>query len=754
MSEDFRDSMDRPILGDERRPMLTGTIAPDAMDEAAANNRTSVRDLWRTLVRRRNVFFAILLAFPLLVTWCTLIIPRSYTTVAKLMTGPAGQPQAQPQSELPMLNELMLGFGTQTAESYVELLQERPVAEGVVQQLHLNISPNDLLKHIEAVPVINTSIINLKATWSDPVTAAQIANTTAAVFVDRERELVAREAISAMTYIGQQLPRARDKMVQAAQALATFQSQHGIADIAGQTKTQIEGLAALDAQLSKAQTDAGQAQAQLRSVQSVLESTPPTLIGNKNIASNPVVDQLRSQLAQVDVQLKAAQTQYTDKYPAVIALKEQKQELERRIATLPQTVNSANQVIPNPVYQQFRAEEGTLQGQIAAANALAAGLRKQRTEMEARMRTIPAEQMQYTELARRAKSTEDIYNALQQKYNEASISKDVAISDVSIVAPATATSYSVMPNLKLNVLVSIVIGLFLAFVGVALVELFDASLKGDEREVEETYHLPVLATVPKIGEAKRAEALPRGTVQVLPAAAQGENGDARGGWLRAMWIESFVRLVANLRYSTTKQLRTIAVTSPSSSDGKSIVALNAAIAMAEFQPRVLLVDTDLRRPSLHTALGIDDPRPGVTDFLVGRATLQSAIRTTRHAGLDFLGCGTTSPNPSKLLQGESFQDLLQEAAANYSLVIFDTPPMGAIYDAGLVGARVDGTVIVASQNQTNSHAIRRVIRELSRMRGVNLLGLVMNRVTPTRATQADYMDYLGNTGTDPAVLAP
>ncbi|MGH7684442.1 MAG: polysaccharide biosynthesis tyrosine autokinase, partial [Vulcanimicrobiaceae bacterium] len=439
--------------------------------------------------------------------------------------------------------------------------------------------------------------------------------------------------------------------------------------------------------------------------------------------------------------------------PAVIALKEQKQELERRINALPQTVNSANQVIPNPVYQQFRAEAGTLQGQIAAANALASGLRQQRKDMETRMRSIPGEQMEYTELARRAKSTEDIFDALQKKYNEAAISKDVAISDVSIVAPASPMSYSVTPDLKLNVMVSIIIGLFLALLGVALVEVFDASLKGDEREVEESYHLPVLATVPRIGETKRSESLPKGTVQVLPpSASEAENSDAKVGWLRAMWIESFVRLVANLRYSTTQQLRTIAVTSPSANDGKSIVALNAAIAMAEFQPRVLLVDTDLRRPSLHTALGIDDARPGVTDVLVGRATLQSAIRATRHAGLDFLGCGTTSPNPSKLLQGDSFQDLLQEAAANYSMVIFDTPPMGAIYDAGLIGARVDGTVIVASQNQTNSHAIRRIIRELSRMRGVNLLGLVMNRVTPSRATQSDYMDYLAKTGTDPAVL--
>ena len=100
--------MDRSILGAESRPMLTGTVAPDAMDDAAANNRTTIRDLWRTLVRRRNVFFAILIAFPLLVTWCTLIIPRNYTTVAKLMTGPAGQPQTQPQSELPVLNQLML----------------------------------------------------------------------------------------------------------------------------------------------------------------------------------------------------------------------------------------------------------------------------------------------------------------------------------------------------------------------------------------------------------------------------------------------------------------------------------------------------------------------------------------------------------------------------------------------------------------------------------------------------------------------
>ena len=745
--------MDQTFLSSDYRPQLPGSVI-DTIEDVAASNRTSIRDLWRTLVRRRKVFLAILIAFPLLVTWCTLVIPRSYTTQAKLMTGPAGPASTTPQSTLPVLNELLTGFGTQTSESYVELLQEEPVAQGVIDQLHLNITPAKLLDHIQAVPVINTSIITLKATWSDPVNAANIANTTANVFVDRERDIVAREAVSAMNYIGQQLPKAREDMEQAATSLASFQSQHSIADITNQTQTTIQALAALDAKLSQSQTDAGQDQAQLKSVQAVLAKTPATLIGSKNVGTNPVVDQLRTQLAQVDVQLKTAESQYTEQHPTVIALKSQKAQLESRINALPQTVNSSNSVVPNPIYQQFRTEEGTLQGQIAAQTALASGLRRQRSQMEDQIRTIPTEQLQYTELARKAKSTEDIYNALDQKYNEASVEKDAAVSDVALISPAQASSYSVIPNLKLNVMVSIILGIMLAFVGVALVELFDASLKGDERELEESYRLPVLTTVPKL-EDHSSERLPVGTANVLPPASEDESRNSNGastGWLRAMWIESFVRLVANLRYSTGKPLRTIAITSPSANDGKSIVALNTAIAMAEFQPRVLLVDCDLRRATLHTALGVDDPRPGITDVLVGRATLKDTIRATRHAGLDFLPSGTTSPNPAALLQAKPFEDLLTEAMNEYSLVIFDTPPMAAIYDAGILGARVDGTVIVVSQNQTNSHVLRRVIREISRMRGVNLLGLVLNRIAPPRSAQADYMDYLSKSG--PALLTP
>ncbi|HEY1729308.1 MAG TPA: polysaccharide biosynthesis tyrosine autokinase [Candidatus Baltobacteraceae bacterium] len=745
--------MDQTFLSPDYRPQLTGSVI-DTIEDVAAGNRTSIRDLWRTLVRRRKVFLAILIAFPLLVTWCTLVIPRSYTTTAKLMTGPGGPTSTQPSSTLPVLNELLTGFGTQTAESYVELLQEEPVAQGVVDQLHLNVSPPDLLKHIKATPVINTSIISLEATWSDPVTAANIANTTASVFVDRERDIVAREAISAMNYIGQQLPRARSDMEQAATALAAFQSEHSIADITNQTQTTIQALAALDSKLSQSQTDAGQDQAQLKSVESVLAKTPTTLIGSKNVGTNPVVDQLRTQLAQVDVQLKTAESEYTEQHPTVIALREQKAQLESRINALPQTVNSSNSVVPNPIYQQFRTEEGTLQGQIAAQQALASGLQRQRNTMEQQIRTIPTEQLQYTELARKAKSTEDIYNALEGKYNEASVEKDAAISDVALISPAQSTLYTVIPNLKLNVIVSLILGIMLAFAGVALVEVFDASLKGDERELEEAYKLPVLTTVPKL-EDRHAEKLPAGSHKVLPPANEDAQGAPDGesiGWLRAMWIESFVRLVANLRYSTGKPLRSIAITSPSANDGKSIVALNTAIAMAEFQPRVLLVDCDLRRATLHTALGVDDPRPGITDVLVGRATLKDAIRATRHAGLDFLPSGTTSPNPAALLQAKPFEELLAEAAAEYSLVVFDTPPMAAMYDAGILGARVDGTVIVVSQNQTNSHALKRVIREISRMRGVNLLGLVLNRIAPSRSAQADYMDYLAKAG--PALLTP
>lgn len=153
-------------------------------------------------------------------------------------------------------------------------------------------------------------------------------------------------------------------------------------------------------------------------------------------------------------------------------------------------------------------------------------------------------------------------------------------------------------------------------------------------------------------------------------------------WLRAARIDSIRQLVTSLRYASTERLRTIAFTSTKARDGKSVIALETATAMAELEPPVL-VDADPRMPSLHAKLNIDRV-PELSDVMVGTATLENLIRPTQYSGLDIITAGTAVPNAFVLLQSTAYESLIQSALDRYTTVLIDTPACGAVVDAAAV----------------------------------------------------------------------
>jgi capsular exopolysaccharide synthesis family protein len=217
---------------------------------------------------------------------------------------------------------------------------------------------------------------------------------------------------------------------------------------------------------------------------------------------------------------------------------------------------------------------------------------------------------------------------------------------------------------------------------------FDRRIR-DESQIEDELDLPVLASVPQLGALQRLPGSGPGTTDLAAVPSNDEP------WLRSFAIESFLQLVTSLRYSATadKRMRCITITSPTQGDGKSTVALNTAITMAHIEPRVLLIDADLRRPSLHDKFNRELGR-GLSDVLVGTTVLDDAIMPTEHEGLDLLTSGTRTPNSVKLIQSRRFDDLLNELLETYQTVIIDAPALMPVVDAAILAAKADGTVLV------------------------------------------------------------
>jgi capsular exopolysaccharide synthesis family protein len=688
--------------------------------------------LWQsfvgTLSRRRKLFAYIVLGVIGAVFIVTILTPKRYTTDVKMIAGNPGTtstPQ-EAQTGLPILNALMMANAAQSAETYAELISETPVVQHVIDDLSLKTDVRTLQAAVHVKPVPNTNIIQLAVTWNNPDASAQIANDFASVFVAREAQLVSGQASGALDFLAKQLPEAQRNLQQAEAAVSKYEADHGIADLPTETATVVNSASALDAKINATQLEKEQADTQVASLSSQLGAMKSTTGGGQSVVQNPVLLQLNTELAQYQGQLAAAQQQYTDSHPMVINLKQQIAAVKRQIAGTPPTIVSTVNTIANPVYQ-------TIGQQLAAARAMSVSdaaeltlLAKQRSAINPELARLPAQTAKLAELKRTAKLDEDVYNALQQKYNDATVSRATGISDVTVTAPASADLAVKSPHLLVNLLIAAVVGVLLGLGIVFLIDWFDGRIR-DERDVENDLQLPVLASVPQLPSGDGAAAIP---VNVRNAA-----------------LESYFQLVLAMRYSTDRPLRTVTITSPLKGDGKSTVAMNVAGAFGEIavssierEARVLVIDADMRRPSLHRKFEVPNEL-GLSDVLVGRASFAQAVQRTDRPGVDVLTSGTHSPNPIKLLQSNRFDALLREARERYVTVIVDAPALVPVFDAAIVAAKTDGTVMIVSAGQTDLRSTRKAMARLEAVGVHDLIGTVVNRST-TKVD--DYSDYFAS----------
>jgi succinoglycan biosynthesis transport protein ExoP len=683
-----------------------------------------------TLTRRARLFALVVVGVIAAVALVTLLTPKRYTTDAKIIAGNpnsiAQNPQ-QAQTGLPYLNALLIGNAAQSAETYAELMGETPVVQKVIGNLHLQTDVATLKSALKVKPVTNTSILSLQVAWSDPETSAKIANEFATVFVERQRELMSGQANGAVDQLAKQLPLAQRQLLVAEQNLTKYEISHNIADLSTQTTSTVNEAINTDQKINQVQLDKRQADAQIASLSSSLGGMTATTGGGTNTAQNPVLPSLRQKLADLSVALGSAQEHYTDSHPAVVNLKQQIADVNRQIARTPATIIASTSTIANPVYQQLTQQLSAAKAMSQADSAQLGQLAQQRAAINPKLAALPGQAQHLAELKRRQLSAENAYNALQQKYNDASIASTTGISDVTITQRADKALASKTPHLGMNLIIATIIGILLGLGVVFLVDWFDGRIR-DERDVEGELQLPVLASIPELPSGDGAAAIPAN--------------------VRNATMESYFQLVLAMRYSSDRPLRSVTITSPLKGDGKSTVAMNVAGAFGEIavssierEARVLVIDADLRRPSLHKKFEVSNEL-GLSDILIGRASLSQAVQRTDRPGVDVLTSGTPSPNPIKLLQSNRFDALLREARERYVTVIVDAPALVPVFDAAIVAAKTDGTVMIVAAAHTDVRSTRKALARLESV-GVNdLVGTVVNRST-TKVD--DYSDYFAVT---------
>ncbi len=313
---------------------------------------------------------------------------------------------------------------------------------------------------------------------------------------------------------------------------------------------------------------------------------------------------------------------------------------------------------------------------------------------------------------------QNIYTNLLNSYEEMRLARLRNTPNVVQVEAAMPSSSPIRPRPMTNAGLGGAVGLMLAAGVVFLIEYLDDTIKSPE-DAADILQLPVIGYIPEMKKSKDQE---EGYVHVAEEP-------------RSPVTESFRSLRTNLEFSQVdKPLRSIMITSPSPTEGKSTLAANLALIMSQSGKRVLLIDADMRRPKLHRILTVSN-RVGLSDIFLNHRTAQAISRIWRDSQMTVITSGPLPPNPNELLASQKMAQFLEQLKEVYDIVIFDSPPI-LVADATVLASLVDGVLLVLNPGQTKKDAARATVEQVHRV-GSKVVGIVFNRIPRHRS------DYYG-----------
>jgi len=344
-------------------------------------------------------------------------------------------------------------------------------------------------------------------------------------------------------------------------------------------------------------------------------------------------------------------------------------------------------------------------------------------------------EVDYKPLERAQDQNVKMYGLIASRQKEIDITGPMKTNNVRVLERAVVPVGPVKPkpiqNLLLGLFLGLTVGIILAFA----IEALDNTLK-TQSDVEQFLGVSVLGLVPVIGAGAAAP-----TEQISDNLRERDLGVFLDP--KSIAAECCRSIRTNILFmSPDRPLRTIVVTSPSPQEGKTTTAISNSVTMAEAGGRVLVVDTDMRRPRLHRSFGVPNQN-GISTVIVGKGTLAEAIKHTDIPNLDVLTCGPVPPNPSELLHTNRFVDVLNECSKLYDRVILDSPPTSAVTDPAVLGNLCDGVILVVKAGETTRETAMHARRQLTAAKA-KLLGVVVNAIdfsNPAYGYEYYYRNY-------------
>lgn len=703
-----------PIIVRDNERYDDGGWEPSGFDET---QRLQIAAIWGAILKHKWVIIASVVGCLLLGVVATLLTQPLYTAQTTLQIDREASKVLDVEGLVPA--EAL--SGNEFLDTQIGLLKSETLARRVVQSLNLGQdptflrmagkdqseeAPTDRAKSAAAlesslakVVMRNTTVrqqglsrlVTVGFTSPDPGLSARVANAIAANFVTTSMERRFESSSYARTFLEERLRQVKQKLEDTEKQLVAYAAQQQIINVGSESgsgptsdgATQsltASNLSALNSALFTAKAERIKAEQRWRQAQ----TTP--VLSLAEVLGDPTVQRLRQDRATLSAAYQQKLKIYSPDFPEMQQLQAQIDEVDKQI----NNVANANLSSIRSQYEIALKQERSFAAQVEQLKGSFLDLRERN--------------IQYTILQREVDTNRTLYEGLLQRYKEVGVAGGLGSNNISVVDRALAPTGPSSPKPLLNLAIALLLGLSVGAGVTLLLELLDESIRTPD-DIVSKIGLSLIGAIPELEKGS------------TPLNALGDP--------RSAFSEAYSSARTSLQFSTNEGLpHSLLITSGRPSEGKSTTALALARSFAHLGLRVLLVDSDLRNPSLHRLLSLGNS-VGFSNFLTGE-DLDAVVQSISEPAMTVVTCGPLPPNPAELLAGPRFPQLLEEAKARFDLIVIDGPPVIGLADAPIIASRAAATVLVVEAGGAKRSVVRIATRRLLQARA-RLLGALLTK---------------------------
>ncbi|MCS7012285.1 MAG: polysaccharide biosynthesis tyrosine autokinase [Chloroherpetonaceae bacterium] len=604
------------------------------------------------------------------------------------------------------------------------------------------------------VPGSNIIAIGFRAL--NPEDAATVSRAIAEVFQERKRRSANNAARVLRQFIEDQLAQKKRQLAESERALQTFMEQNRVVALNEEATRMIQRHSQAIAQMDEATVMLNALNASLKAYNEELAALQPKLSNSAVQATiDPYAKQFQAEIARLEFERDRALADPGTQYnlSAQERVKQYEDQIEAYKKKLQQAYDrQVKQGLANTnnteYFRELYKKKLETELQIVAVQTRLKAYKELAEEYDKAFLKTPGKNIEFARLQRNNKTLEELFSLLEKRYQEALIAEEQVPSGVEIIDWAIPNPFPVGPNRKVNIILSIVVGLTLGIGVVMLIQFLDKNIHTPE-QAEKLGSL--LATIPVIETFDDTVRDKSGTSVKVIEGPEAEYKKIASHLVthldpKSAVSEAYRSLRTAILFSSSYNAKengsagkVYVITSSSPKEGKSTTISNLAITLAQGGQKTLLIDADLRRPVIHSIFGYSK-EPGLTNYLVGRSKIEEVLRTAPVPNLSIITSGTIPPNPSELLGAPRMKDFLADMKAQFDIILFDSPPVLAVTDAQVLSQHADGVVVILAAGQTQFELAKRTKQALMKV-DAPILGYVLNNFDLNKAYGSYYKYY-------------